>query len=224
MGLESVELVMEVEETFGFSIPDEDAAALDTVGKLYDYVMANRFAGRPPGCLTSIAFYKLRRALISVLGIGRNDVQLSSCLTAIIPTHRRRRWLELHKAMGLRLPELVRPRWVTAVAIAVGCALVIDAATIIGIVLAFWIIWPVAFALYFVTEPLAVVFPRECATVGGLTEAILRKNYGAISDECQRSNAEDVWRTLRDLIAEQLGIRPDDVRKEASFVKDVGVD
>ena len=215
---------MEVEETFGFSIPDEDAATLVTVGKLYDYVMASRFAGRPPGCLTSIAFYKLRRALMSVLGVPRNNIRLSSCLTAIIPTRRRQRWSDLHKAMGLRLPELVRPRWVTAVTIVVGCALVIEAAAMLGIVLAFWVMALVIYALYQATKPLAVAFPRECATVGGLTESILRKNYGAISDECQLANAEGVWQTLRALIAEQLGVRLDDVTKESNFVKDLGVD
>ncbi len=35
MGLDGIELVMEVEETFSFSIRDEDAATFYTVGQLY---------------------------------------------------------------------------------------------------------------------------------------------------------------------------------------------
>ena len=92
MGLDLVELVMEVEETFGFSIRDEDAAKLDTVGKLYDYILANRFEGKEQGCLSNVTFYKLRRALLSVLPIARSDVRLSSDLKKIIPDHRRRIW------------------------------------------------------------------------------------------------------------------------------------
>jgi len=38
MGLDIVEMVMEVETVFGIQIPDADAARLDTVGKLFDYV------------------------------------------------------------------------------------------------------------------------------------------------------------------------------------------
>jgi hypothetical protein len=38
MGLDIVELVIEVETVFGIQIPNEDAKTLETVGLLYDYV------------------------------------------------------------------------------------------------------------------------------------------------------------------------------------------
>jgi len=38
MGLDLVELVLRVEETFDLAIRDEEAGELDTVGKLHDYV------------------------------------------------------------------------------------------------------------------------------------------------------------------------------------------
>jgi acyl carrier protein len=232
MGLDAVELVMEVEETFGFSMPDGDIVTLDTVGKLYDYIVAHRFDGRQQGCLASVAFYKVRRALMSVCGMARGDIRLSVDLAAIIPTRRRQQWSALQKAMELRLPELVRPVWATATATAVSCALAISAAVFliarVGISGAAWgtlCTWCIIlYVSYQGTKPLAVVFPSECATVGSLTKSILGRNYGAIFDECQRTNAEEAWNTLRSLIVEQLGVRPDDVTKEASFVKDLRVD
>jgi hypothetical protein len=39
MGLDSVELVMAVEEHFGIAIPDKDASTLITVGKLHNWVV-----------------------------------------------------------------------------------------------------------------------------------------------------------------------------------------
>ncbi len=36
--LDVVELIMSVEDEFGLSIPDEDAAELTTVGKLIEYI------------------------------------------------------------------------------------------------------------------------------------------------------------------------------------------
>jgi acyl carrier protein len=224
MGLDLIELAMEVEETFGFSIPNEDVATLDSVGKRCDYIMAHRFEGRQQGCLTSVAFYKLRRALMSVLGIARSDVRLSSDLNAIIPTRRRQAWSDLHRVMGLRLPELVRPAWVKAAVILGSCAIG-TAIFVFGraaLVTAFLTTLVAMYVLFQATKPLAVMFHRKFATVGGLTKCILQKNFGAISDSCQRANAEEVWDTLRCVIVEQLGVRPDDVTKEARFVEDFG--
>lgn len=39
MGLDIVELVMQVESVFGIEIPDADASKLRTVGDLYDYLV-----------------------------------------------------------------------------------------------------------------------------------------------------------------------------------------
>ncbi|MGV8082681.1 MAG: acyl carrier protein [Coriobacteriia bacterium] len=39
--LDIVELVMTLEETFGLSIPDEDAEAMKTVGDVLSYIEAN---------------------------------------------------------------------------------------------------------------------------------------------------------------------------------------
>ena len=233
MGLDSVELVMEVEEAFGFSIPNEDAAVLVTVGQLYDYIMAHRFEGRQQGCLTSVAFYRLRRALMSVLEIARSNVRLSSDLNAIIPTRRRQVWSDLQEAIGLRLPELVRPIQVTAMATAVGFALGGIAMFVPGragtpldgtLAIALFTTIVAMHLLFQATKPLAVMFRSEFATVGGLTKCILQKNHGAISDDCQLANAEEVWNTLRAIVVEQLGVRPDDVTKDARFVEDLGMD
>lgn len=40
MGLDSVELVMSIEEEFGIEIPDRVAEQLQTVGGMHDYVFA----------------------------------------------------------------------------------------------------------------------------------------------------------------------------------------
>ena len=40
--LDVVELIMSVEDEFGISVPDEDAAELTTVAKLIEYVEANQ--------------------------------------------------------------------------------------------------------------------------------------------------------------------------------------
>jgi hypothetical protein len=84
MGLDSVELVIKVEETFGIQIPDEDAAGIQTVGQLHDYLvhrmqeMGLEVEPRPKSdvCLAATAFYRVRRAWLSVLDAERSALRL----------------------------------------------------------------------------------------------------------------------------------------------------
>lgn len=44
--LDIVELIMELEEEFDMSIPDEDAEKMHTVGEAIDYIKKNRAEGK----------------------------------------------------------------------------------------------------------------------------------------------------------------------------------
>lgn len=231
-GSDAVDLVVEAEDTFGFSIPDKDSEVLDTVGKLYDYILANRFGGTPDGCVANVAFYKLRRALMTIFGIPRSDVRLSLDLATLIPTRRRKNWSDLRRALGLRMPRLVRPLWVTVITTMIGLGLILGVCFVLNETLgrgAIWIGFPIAvclvpYVLYRATEPLATKFRSEFATVGGLTKSILGKNYGALSDQCHRANPAEIWSALCALIGEELGVRPNQLTAGTNFVKDLNVD
>jgi hypothetical protein len=231
-GSDAMDLVNEVEDTFGFPIPDRDSEVLDTVGKLYDYILQHRFKGMPEGCVSNVAFYKLRRALMTVFGICRSDVRLSLDLDTLIRTHRRKRWSDLQQALGLRLPQLVRPLWVTIITTAIGFSVIVGACFLLGKTLGFSatciglpiVVCIVPYLLYLVTVPLATTFRSEFATVGGLTKAVLRKNYGALSDHCQRASPTEIWSSLCALIGEELGVRPNQLTADTNFVKDLKID
>jgi hypothetical protein len=61
MGLDGVEIIMEVEEVFGISISDEDAAELFTPGDLVDYISSQVPTRTAEECLTQQLFHRLRR-------------------------------------------------------------------------------------------------------------------------------------------------------------------
>ena len=61
MGMEGVEIVMAVEETFGISIPDDVAQQILTVRQLVDYVTTQVATAPEPVCITQRLFYQLRR-------------------------------------------------------------------------------------------------------------------------------------------------------------------
>jgi acyl carrier protein len=229
MGLELLELVLTVEDAFGFSIPDEDAAGLNTVGKLHEYILAHRCHAKQEACLSSIAFYKIRRALISVRKLPRKDVRVSTELATIIPARRRRIWRALEKATGFRLPRLRRPAWVTPVAALATVGLAIAVPVLLSLSMLHGAIFvailtagAAGYAFSWLTTLLAFEFPPDCATVGQLAKGALARNYRAIVEQSGKCASDaEVWVALRLIVAEQLGVRPGDLTKETNFVKDL---
>ncbi len=115
MGLDLVELTMEVAETFGIAIPDADAAGILTVGELHRYVVEKLRAGEATltmsGCPSRAAFYRLRRALVEGLGADRRGIRPETPMGSLVaPRGRRASWDRLEQALGVRLPRLVRPK------------------------------------------------------------------------------------------------------------------
>ena len=69
IGLDTIEIVMEIEETFGITIPNRDAEKIQTIGDAYRCIIERlEFPEVPGTCLTSHAFYHFRRTLMRKLG------------------------------------------------------------------------------------------------------------------------------------------------------------
>jgi acyl carrier protein len=101
MGLDTVELVMEVEDEFGISVADADAEMIQTVGQLHAYV-CHRL--RPRGetiCPSARAFYRFRRALLARQPVPRRCVRPSSRITRLLPQECRDRWPAVAAEVGL---------------------------------------------------------------------------------------------------------------------------
>ena len=74
MGLDSVELVMAVEEHFDLTIPDEDAATLNTVGKLNDWVVNELQRLKRTKVDSTVVFSELRQLICDQLGVTADRV------------------------------------------------------------------------------------------------------------------------------------------------------
>jgi acyl carrier protein len=112
MGLDSVEIVMCWEQSFGVKISEEEAARLVTPRMAIDLVVAKldvdlQALGR---CLTARAFYRLRRALIDGAGVSKREVRPSSRICDLLPSWgRETRWKAVQKEFGR--PLLPGPTW-----------------------------------------------------------------------------------------------------------------
>jgi hypothetical protein len=221
------EILPAVEDVFGLAVPDDDVDRLNTVGKLYHYVLAHRLSRdqEPDACLITIAFRKIQRTLMTILRLPREEVQESTQLSSIISGHRRKTWRAIEKETGFHLPILRRPRRVvmTATLAAIGLGVWIplslglkplQGANVVAIIS----MAGFGYLFYRLTAPVAHEFPPDLDTVGDLVKATLARNYQPILAEAKRTATDaDVWDTLRHIIAVQMGFPPSEITGDMEF-------
>ncbi|MEO1236010.1 MAG: hypothetical protein AAFX76_04405 [Planctomycetota bacterium] len=238
MGLDGVELVIEVEEQFGIEIADAEAESVQTVGDLYALVQAKGVVGdvRTP-CVLRPVFRKLTRAIDDTAPGPSPRWRPSTPLRDVFgPGRTVEIWPRLERATGWRMPELVRPRALVWASIVLSVSAAVTAAAWI----AQWIWsegWDVALSAAGVIGLFVGAFvgmglvyatrcTRRCApadTLGEFTRLVKSKNGPAIAADYGGISEDDAWATIRQIVVEVLGVRPEEVRPEARFIKDLGM-
>jgi len=109
MGLDAVELIISIEETFGVVIPDADSSEMVTPDLLIKYVQdaVGASADSRP-CLSRRAFYEIRTDLMSATGLPRSEILPSTLMSTLFPVARRKADWELFRERSSlrRLPKL----------------------------------------------------------------------------------------------------------------------
>lgn len=234
MGLDGVEIIMEIEDVFDIRIADEEAERTITVGDAVRLVIAKRFAGRAHGCVGSWAFRRVRKALGGAIGVPRQAVKRRTPLAMLIPVlGRPDHWRRLEKTLGLKLPSLsLSGRLQTAIGVtacAVGALLAWGAAHA-GCSSAAWVSVAViagiasAIGLELRLSSSADRFDARLATMEGLTMTVLSGNYAVLSDERERFDEREVFAVVREITAIHLGLDPQTILREDEFVKDLAAD
>jgi len=237
MGLDGVELVMAVEENFGIEITDEEAGKITTVGDFYDLLLTKLQGQKVNRCLTSAAFYRIRRSFMDALGVQRKAITPVSPLEAIVPRAcRRQQWTRVRSAARIEIPDLERPTWVWLLLAAFA---LFFAMTLIPVVYllsrrfgpnGFTLLLPLGILFFLMvlserlSRPLAIAFPSRAITVGDLAKEVLARNHARLSAEAGGWNRDEVWETLCRLIVNQTGVEREKIKPEARIVKDLGVD
>jgi hypothetical protein len=106
MGLDSVEIVMGWEKSFGIHISDENAFAIRTPRMAVDLIarMLNVTDQHRPTCLSLRAFHRLRASFISVASIDRNSFRPAARLKNLTNGAQ---WLAIRSSCGIAsLPKL----------------------------------------------------------------------------------------------------------------------
>lgn len=234
MGLDTVELVMTIEESFDIQIPDVHAEKMRTVGDVYDYILAAKQANQTQrgACLTAATFYKIRRELCPLLDVAPNSLRPRTDITTVIPASQRRWiWQELRQRLHVLMPPLNRPVWcltvlpllVMIVSVAAGFIAIDRLGTCVATTIVMLTLSVAGTAAAWMTTPLAVHPAENIRTLGGLSTVVLAYNQAAISTETGSWDKGEIWEALRVIIADQVGVPIEHVVREASFVDDFGV-
>lgn len=238
MGLDTVELVLEVEEAFGIVINDRDAEQITTMGGLHRYVLA-KLQGQEPlvtPCPSAAVFYRLRHALIETFGIERDKIRPDASVEDLISA---RQWhascLKLQDSLDLRLPQFKPPPWVIEATVWAAMFAVLAMAAILS-----GSQWPgfprpAAIGLVLVAASAVILipmtwtrfadFPDEWQTVRGLVLRVIERNPRRFSpsQDAQR-NPSAVWDDLCHLVSHQTGVDIRELTEETRFVDDLGMD
>lgn len=105
MGLDGVELIMEVENTFGIRIPDTEAEQLLTVGDLQEAVLKRVQVGQVAPSYEQVVFFRLRHLLRHYARAA--PILTTTDLHELVPLAERRVWVAASAtATGWSLPQL----------------------------------------------------------------------------------------------------------------------
>lgn len=110
--LDDVEILLRMEEAFGFSISDRDVREIHTVGQTVRYLWRRSceqsftLRERPPNvCQSVFIFHELRRLLMMRSGVQRTAVRLETRLGDLLPSWYLRFWKQVQDIFRVALPR-----------------------------------------------------------------------------------------------------------------------
>ncbi|MBC8871765.1 MAG: hypothetical protein H8E44_20245 [Planctomycetes bacterium] len=233
MGLDAVEILMEIEEEFGITIAEEEIPHFRTMGSMHDYLLEKCGVRKRSDCPTRSAFYRLRRAVAEVCDVEpRTFWPDTEVLPLLGRWQRKRTWRRVEKELGLTLPELENRTgasafWGAAVAGGIGfvTATALSRDLCVGIGSALVALNPGLLIGYAIGLCWIPTVWRPCRTLGGLARSVVAINYCEFHPAVEPnvdSEGDPTWERLCKVIVEQLGVPRDSLRRETDFVKDLG--
>jgi hypothetical protein len=234
MGLDSVELLVEVEKKFNITIPDIEAEAIVTVGDFYETILKkiplekrrNRINTK---CKTQKVFYDLRNILSAQFDAPKDKYSPRIRLKEIFSTDTiRKNWFRTEADLGLKLPRLLKPKRIQKL-IHLVCILLLIVwilNMLINDMNALWlapliILLP---AYYFLAEK---IFDRystipQFDSIRELVYGIVSLNYDKLL--LDDANEKEIYWKLKGIISETMSIPLSEINYGARISQDLGIE
>lgn len=237
MGLDLIELELEVEREFDITITNEAAQEIATPRQLAAYVQTRLLgrqaaggAGRRVKCASQVAFYRLRAALVKIAGVPRRDVRPDTRLADLLPADQvPAQWRKLARALGMRaLPRLqpsrgqVRGTWMLGSVI--GLPLCWYGHLHGGVFVAGLALVLALFFAGVLMDRVARQIPDGVATVRALVPYVPRPAGVPPVLAAQDGSVDPViLGRVIELTARIVGLPPDRIEPDQRFIEDLGM-
>jgi acyl carrier protein len=233
MGLDSVEILVNVENAFGITISNYEAEKIYTVGDIHNIVWRNIQGRQSMRCRSQQLFYRLRYTLINRYKVPREAIELDASLNIIFPKKNRRlKYYKLQKELQLKMPELVLPAiWARALFITGIIFIPGMLATALVLIYGYdrtrWLYLLPGLGLIatiFISNILdAVRTEFEPETIKDYTKTVLSLNYGTLMQD-KNIDRKEMETLINNVIAETIGLELHEILPEKSLTDDLGID
>lgn len=233
MGLDTVELLMEVEKTFGINIADKEAEQIRTVGDFYEVVWRHIGAKQSDQCKSQYLFYKLRKTLHNSFAIPLHQIKPAAVPETFFPKeHRRRIYKDFSYSLNLELPSLVLTKpWLQLLN---GFGWISIAGTLAAAIILYYFkdssgwIFLLPFAGAFFTKQLSKLLePKRTVIVQSsfrdFINEMLELNFSKLNADAG-ANRKEMEAVMNKIIIDKAGVDPLEVHAGASITDDLGLD
>jgi len=197
MGLDSVELLFNLEEKFGKEITNLEAEQITTVNDLVEAFFKKIVISSNEECLSKLIFYKLRKAFIE-LGNDKNNVTPSTVLSDLMSRKDiKKQWIRIQNSLDMELPKLVK----------------LDLDEYNNKTVKF-----LGINIYERSEPLTKQNVRK------LVDWIISLNHRDLINTNKFNNRYEVERVVVGIISKNIGIPVNEIELYHSIIYDLGVD
>ncbi len=198
MGLDSVALIMSIEDKFGIVIPDAECERIATVQQMVNSIFEKIKITPNNKCSSQVIFYKIRQVLFEQFSCNKKDITINTRMIDLLSeTNLKSDWIRLKISLGLEIPNLVD----------------LDLDKTLNKEVRF-----LGFKIFDRTEPVAENTLRK------FTDWIISLNYHKLKLIENISNKYEIERILCGIIEENTGVPISEIELQHSFTNDLGID
>ena len=233
MGMDTIEILMKVEDTFDIKIPDREAEKILTVGDFHDVVWRQLYSKSGERCKSQSLFYKLRQSVAQSFNFPAQQLQLGTSPNEVFPwQNRRQTYFAFAQSNNLKLPNLILASPLATLLDTFGYITILGglAASITLINFFDYSKWTLLMPVLGIalTMLLSNLFePRrtviEAPNIRSFTEQTLALNYATIMTE-QGTNRPEMEIVINHIIAHMAGLDIRKIKPEKKISDDLGID
>ena len=197
MGLDSVELIMSVEDKFEIRIEDSEAEKINTVQDFADCVYNKIKVNPTDKCLAQNVFYQFKKAIQNLKLTELEILPTSKISDLLNQSELMTNWTKLEIELGLKLPVLVA----------------IDFNHNLG-----------THVKLFGIKTIKRNTPVTKGTLINLVDWSISLNYHKLIDVKKITNKYEVERIIAGIISENIGIPISEIELKHIIAQDLGVD